>query len=69
MDQTTMALIQAIDMLLGASQIGHTKDLLTVYRFEEGSEIHCALIEALTDAKLTIGIEDALTEKMIAQAV
>ena len=52
MDHTTIDLLSAIDFLLRHGNTGPD-----IWRFEEGSEIHIALVEAETQARIALGID------------
>jgi hypothetical protein len=58
MDHTTLDLISAIDFLL---RFGHAPAILPGlpdrWAFQEGSEIHIALTEALEQARIAVGID------------
>ena len=52
MDHTTIDLLSAIDFLLRHGNIGPD-----VWRFEKDSEIHLALVEAMDQARIALGID------------
>ena len=51
MDHVTIDLLSAVDFLLRHSRHGQR------WCFEEGSEIHTALVEAVTQARAALGID------------
>ena len=52
MDHTTIDLLSAIDFLLRHCNTGPD-----VWRFEKDSEIHLALADAVTQARIALGID------------
>ena len=57
MDHTTTALIQAIEFLLTAGHIPALGNHPDRWTFQEDSEIHLVLVEALQDARCAIGMD------------
>lgn len=58
MDHITVDLLSAIDFLLRQARIGNA------WRFEKDSEIHIALMEANTQARLALGIDTLAIEPL-----
>jgi hypothetical protein len=58
MDTVTIDLLSACDMV-----IRHCKGSGNTWAFEEGSEAHLALKESITNARLTLGIDNQKTDK------
>ncbi len=52
MDHTTIDLLSAVDFLLRYGSTGPD-----VWRFEKDSEIHIALADAVTQARIALGID------------
>jgi hypothetical protein len=57
MDFTTCALIEAIELLLAAGHIPAPGNHPDRWTFQENSEIHVVLTEALMDARIATGID------------
>jgi hypothetical protein len=57
MDYTTMLLIEAIEFALTAGKISAPDEHADRWTFQEGSEIHIVMIEAIRDARLATGME------------
>ena len=62
MDFTTCALIEAIELLLAAGHIPTLGSHPDRWTFQEGSEIHAVLIEALQDARIATGMDTPAAE-------
>lgn len=57
MDHTTISLINAIELLFIAGHIPAPANHPDRWTFQEGSEIHIVLTEALAQARCSLGID------------
>ena len=65
MDYTTRALIEAIEFLLSAGHITAPENHPDRWIFQQDSEIHLVLTEALTDARIATGIDKPAVESIL----
>ncbi len=65
MDHTTISLINAIEFALVAGKVSAPDGNAGRWTFQEGSEIHLVLVEALQDARIATGMDKANSQPTI----
>ena len=64
-----MDLINAVEFMFRESRCGLNKELLEVFQFEEESEVYFVLTEAVTQARLSLGMDQELEQVRYARAM